>query len=84
MDDAPRLPGPELAELLGKRRGVGGEPERFDGEHGGRGVMTVRGRGLRENRVMITSGRNSRITRTMSPRTTCRSQTLSVSSEFFE
>src|SRR5439155_1151178 len=47
VDDAPRLPGPELAELLGKRRGVGGEPERFEGEHGGRGVMTVRGRGLR-------------------------------------
>ena len=47
VDDAPRLPGPELAELLGKRRGVGGEPERFDGEHGGRGVMAVRGRGLR-------------------------------------
>jgi len=42
------------------------------------------GAGFGENRVMITSGRNSRITRTMSPRTPCRSQTLSVSSEFFE
>ena len=33
---------------------------------------------------MITSGRNSRITRTMSPRTAWRSQTFSVSSAFFE
>ena len=37
----------QLAELFGKCRGVAGEPEGFDGEHGGRGVMTVRGRGLR-------------------------------------
>jgi hypothetical protein len=47
VDDAARLPGPELTELLGKRRGVGGEPERFDGENGRRGVVPVRGRGLR-------------------------------------
>jgi hypothetical protein len=47
VDDAPRLPRLERAELLGKRPGIGGEPKRFDGEHRGRGVMTVRGRGLR-------------------------------------
>ena len=47
MDDAARLPGPELTELLGKCRRVGGEPERLDGEHRGRGVMAVGGRGLR-------------------------------------
>ncbi len=47
VDEAPRLPGLELAELLRERRGVGGERERLDGEHGRRGVMTVRGRGLR-------------------------------------
>src|SRR5439155_1617917 len=40
VDDPPRLPGPELAELLGKRRRIGGEPECFDGEDGGRGVLT--------------------------------------------
>src|SRR5437867_4218051 len=47
VNDAPRPPGPELTELLGKRRGVGGESERLDGEDGGGGVMTVRRRGLR-------------------------------------
>jgi hypothetical protein len=47
VDDAPRPPRPELAELFGEHRGVGGESERFDGEHGGGGVMTMRGRGFR-------------------------------------
>ena len=47
VDDAPRLPRLERAELLRKRPGIGGEPKRLDGEHGGRRVMTVRERGLR-------------------------------------
>ena len=75
-----RLPRRQLAELLGKRLGVAGELEGFDGEDGGCGVMAVRGAGFGENRVTITSGRNSRITRTMSARTACRSQIRSVSS----
>ena len=39
--------GVELAELLGKRLGVAGELEGFDGEDGGCGVMAVRGARLR-------------------------------------
>ena len=42
--------------------------------------MAVRAAGCGEKRVMITSGRKVRITRTMSARTCCRSQMLSVSS----
>jgi hypothetical protein len=44
VNDAAGLPRLEVAELLGKRRGIGGEAEGFDGQDGRRGVMAMRSR----------------------------------------
>ena len=47
VDDALGLPRFEVAELLGKRRGIGGAAEGLDGQDGRCGVMAVRRRGRR-------------------------------------